>query len=58
MLICVANRVAAEMGENADIPLSPHPAFANLGVAEAGWLALANEVRDELDLLLRALGLE
>jgi HD-like signal output (HDOD) protein len=58
MLICLANRVAAGMGENADIPLPPLPAFASLGVSEAGWLAIVHEVRGDLDLLLQALGLE
>jgi HD-like signal output (HDOD) protein len=58
MLICLANRVAAGMGEGADVPLPPPPVFANLGVSEDGWLAIARDVRDELDNLLRALGVE
>lgn len=58
MLICLADRVASGMDEGLEVPMAPLPIFATLGVSETGWLAIAREVRDELERLLKALGLE
>jgi putative nucleotidyltransferase with HDIG domain len=58
MLICLANRIAAGMVEGAELPMPPPAFLAILGISATGWLAVARDVRDELDHLQQALGLE